>query len=92
MSGSWERIVGAEVAAHVRPETFDVDEGRLVLRADSTAWATVIRLQLPAVAARIAEQVGAGAVRSITVPGPAAPSWRHGSRTVKGRGPRDTYG
>ncbi|MER2138161.1 MAG: DUF721 domain-containing protein, partial [Arthrobacter sp.] len=28
----------------------------------------------------------------IEVIGPAAPNWRKGLRSVKGRGPRDTYG
>jgi predicted nucleic acid-binding Zn ribbon protein len=34
---------------------------------------------------------GAGIV-DITVKAPGAPSWKHGPRSVPGRGPRDTYG
>lgn len=90
--GRWAEIVGAEVAAHVVPDSFDLESGTLVLRADSTAWASVIRMQVATVADRVAEQVGAGVVRTVRVLGPAAPSWRHGPRSVKGRGPRDTYG
>lgn len=89
---SWDQIVGPEVAAHVVPETFDVEQGNLVLRADSSAWASVLRLQLGQLSARVSEQVGPGIVRTISVLGPAAPSWKHGPRSVKGRGPRDTYG
>ncbi|MCU1553200.1 MAG: hypothetical protein JWM13_686, partial [Arthrobacter sp.] len=37
-------------------------------------------------------ELGDGVVTKIQVLGPAAPSWRKGSRTVNGRGPRDTYG
>jgi predicted nucleic acid-binding Zn ribbon protein len=90
--GRWREIVGEEVAAHVAPETFDLESGTLVVRADSTAWATVIRMQVATLAARIAEEVGAGVVRTVRVVGPGAPRWSHGPRSVKGRGPRDTYG
>jgi predicted nucleic acid-binding Zn ribbon protein len=31
-------------------------------------------------------------VTRLRVQGPAAPSWVHGPRHVRGRGPRDTYG
>ena len=96
LTGRWAEIVGADVAEHVRPETFEqAPDGRglvLVLRADSTAWATSITYLLPQVRARIDAELGSGVVRDIRVLGPAAPSWRHGSRTAPGRGPRDTYG
>jgi predicted nucleic acid-binding Zn ribbon protein len=85
--------VGSDLAAHVRPEAFEPDQGgRLVLRADSTAWATQVRLLLPQLRARIDAELGRGVVRDITVVGPAAPSWSAGPRRVRGRGPRDTYG
>ncbi len=92
LMNGWPEIVGAELAAHVRAESFDQESGRLLVRADSTTWATAVRMQLALLHRRIADQVGAGVVRSITVAGPAAPSWRHGPRVVRGRGPRDTYG
>ena len=90
--GRWSEIVGAEIAGHVVPETFDTDQGRLVLRADSSAWASVMKLQVTVLAARIEQEVGRGVVRHVTVLGPSAPSWKHGPLSVKGRGPRDTYG
>jgi predicted nucleic acid-binding Zn ribbon protein len=94
--GRWHEIVGSDIAEHVVPESFQpAPDGNgmvLVLRAESTAWATSHRLLLPQVRARIDAEIGAGTVRDISVLGPAAPSWRHGKFTVQGRGPRDTYG
>ena len=96
LTGRWAEIVGSDVAEHVVPETFERSpDGRgllLVLRADSTAWSTTMRLLLPQIRARIDDELGAGTVRDISVLGPAAPSWKHGRLHVKGRGPRDTYG
>lgn len=86
----WTDLVGADLAAHCQPEGF-VD-GVLAIRAESTAWATQLRLLAPQLAGRLNAQVGAGTVRTITVRGPDAPRWSHGTRTVRGRGPRDTYG
>jgi predicted nucleic acid-binding Zn ribbon protein len=96
LTGRWAEIVGPDVAEHVVPETFEqASDGRgllLVLRADSSAWATSMRLLLPQVRARIDAELGTGTVRDISVLGPASPSWRHGTLHVRGRGPRDTYG
>lgn len=88
--GRWDAIVGAEIAAHCRPETF-VD-GVLSVRADSTAWATQVRLLVPTLMRRLAEEVGEGTVTTIVVRGPGAPSWRRGPLHAPGQGPRDTYG
>lgn len=86
----WPALVGAEVASHVRVEAFE--GGSLVLRADSTAWANQMRLLSATVQRRLAEELGEDVVAQLAVLGPEAPSWRHGSRVVPGRGPRDTYG
>lgn len=88
--GRWPDIVGPDIAAHARPVAFE--DGELVLAADSTAWATQLRLLAPTLLARLADELGAGVVRRLTVHGPAAPSWRKGPLSVRGRGPRDTYG
>jgi predicted nucleic acid-binding Zn ribbon protein len=88
--GRWPRIVGPEVAAHCSPVTFG--DGALVVRADSTAWATQVRLLVPTLLRRLAEELGEGVVEQVRVQGPAAPSWRRGRRSVRGPGPRDTYG
>ena len=86
----WSDVVGADLADHVTPESFT--DGRLLLRADSTAWATQIRLLLPQLRIVIDRAVGTGLVADISVVGPQAPSWVAGPRRVIGRGPRDTYG
>lgn len=92
LSLQWAGIVGDEVAEHVQISDFDEGRGRLLLVTDSTAWATQIRMLVNVIADRIAEEIGPDIVREIEVSGPKAPSWRHGSRRVEGRGPRDTYG
>jgi predicted nucleic acid-binding Zn ribbon protein len=86
----WASVVGGEVAQHVRPETYS--EGRLVVRTDSTAWATQMKLLAGDVVRRLNEVLGDGTVELIDVLGPHTPSWTRGRFRVKGRGPRDTYG
>ncbi|MGI8987934.1 MAG: DUF721 domain-containing protein [Nocardioidaceae bacterium] len=86
----WDQVVGSEVAEHVVPERYIDTE--LTVRADSTAWATQMRLLASQVLARLNAELGHGTVTRIHVQGPQAPSWKHGPRSVKGRGPRDTYG
>jgi predicted nucleic acid-binding Zn ribbon protein len=88
--GRWDTIVGAEVAAHCRPEGFA--EGVVTVRADSTAWATQVRLLTPALIRRLNEELGDATVQRVRVLGPTAPSWIRGTLSVRGRGPRDTYG
>jgi predicted nucleic acid-binding Zn ribbon protein len=86
----WEQIVGPDIAAHCRPERLEAAELSCV--AESTAWATQLRLMSAQVLARIAADVGPDVVRRLKVRGPTAPDWRHGPLRVTGRGPRDTYG
>ncbi|HEY8294420.1 MAG TPA: DciA family protein [Micrococcaceae bacterium] len=86
----WDTLVGAVICAHCQPESFN--ETTLLVRCDSTSWATQLRLISPSLLAKFDADLGAGVVTKIQVLGPAAPSWRKGYRTVKGRGPRDTYG
>ena len=87
----WDSIVGREVAQHATPESFG--DGKLVVRTDSTAWATQMKLLAPTVVRRLNEELGDGTVTVIDVLGPHGPSWKRGPRSVRdGRGPRDTYG
>lgn len=86
----WPAIVGREVAEHVTPESYA--EGRLVVRTDSTAWATQMKLLAATVVRRLNEELGDGTIDVIDILGPQAPKWTSGRFRVKGRGPRDTYG
>jgi predicted nucleic acid-binding Zn ribbon protein len=92
--GRWSEIVGPDVAAHAKPETFA--DGELTVVTDSTAWATQIRLLAPNLLRRLNSELGDGTVRRVRVRGPAAsrpaPGERRGLRVRGGRGPRDTYG
>lgn len=88
--GAWERVVGADIAAHSRP--IKLADGELTVEAESTAWATQLRMMAAALLKRIAAEVGHNVVKKLHIHGPAAPSWARGPRRVQGRGPRDTYG
>ena len=89
--GRWAELVGDDVAAHCTPESFA--DGRLVVRTDSTAWATQLKLLTPTVVRRLNTELGHGTVTVIEVLGPHLPSWKKGKfGTRDGRGPRDTYG
>ena len=89
--GRWPSIVGEANAAHSRPESFTA--GIVTVRADSTAWASQLRLMTPQLLAKLNAALGDGTIKKIVIKGPDAPSWKHGPRSVSdGRGPRDTYG
>jgi predicted nucleic acid-binding Zn ribbon protein len=88
--GRWPQLVGSEIADHCTP--LSLHDGELVLQAESTAWATQLRTLQRQLVFRLAGAVGKDVVKRIRVVGPSGPSWRHGPRTVRGRGPRDTYG
>ncbi len=89
--GRWPELVGAEVGGHSSPESFA--DGKLVVRAESTAWATQLKLLAPALLRRLNEELGHGTVTVIDVLGPHLPKWTKGPRSIRdGRGPRDTYG
>ncbi|NLT31504.1 MAG: DUF721 domain-containing protein [Propionibacterium sp.] len=88
--GRWASLVGEVNAEHSRPESYS--DGVLVVRTDSTAWATSLRTIAHQLVARLNDELGPGTVTRVRVLGPAAPSWKHGRRSVPGRGPRDTYG
>jgi predicted nucleic acid-binding Zn ribbon protein len=88
--GAWEKVVGSEIARHSRP--VKLDAGVLTVEAESTAWATQLRLLAAKLLRSIAAEVGHNVVTKLNIHGPAAPSWSKGPRRVQGRGPRDTYG
>jgi len=87
--GRWREVVGEQIAEHCSPESFE--HGRLTIRTDSTAWATNLRLLLPELMTRLAADLGDGVVEDVVVLAPVGPSFKKGPRSVRGRGPRDTW-
>jgi predicted nucleic acid-binding Zn ribbon protein len=90
VTARWGETVGAGIAEHCTP--LRLHEGVLTVEAESTAWATQLRLLSRTLLARIAEVAGPGVVTRLVVHGPVSPSWGKGRLRVPGRGPRDTYG
>ncbi len=90
MFAEWATVVGEQIAGHATPTS--LRDGVLSVAAESTAWATQLRMVQGQLLAKIAAAVGDGVVTSLKITGPAAPSWRKGPRHISGRGPRDTYG
>ena len=88
--GRWPAVVGSNIADHATPT--NLRDGVLTVAAESTAWATQLRIIQNQVLAKIAAEVGDGVVNSLRITGPGAPSWRKGPLHIAGRGPRDTYG
>lgn len=86
----WPELVGAANAEHSRPVGYE--KTVLTVEATSTVWATSMRSIAPNLVAELNHRLGEGTVTRIVVHGPNAPSWKHGLRSVPGRGPRDTYG
>ena len=88
--GQWQTVVGEQIAEHATPTS--LRDGVLSVSAESTAWATQLRMVQAQLLAKIAAAVGDGVVTSLKIVGPVAPSWRKGRYHIAGRGPRDTYG
>ncbi|MGN9837464.1 DUF721 domain-containing protein [Nonomuraea sp. H19] len=89
--GRWADIVGADLAAHTKPQSFE--DGEVLILADSTAWATQVRLLARTLVRRLNEELGDGTVKKVKVKGPQnAPRPSGGLRVTGSRGPGDTYG
>jgi predicted nucleic acid-binding Zn ribbon protein len=89
--GRWAEIVGADLAEHTTPER--LADGELTVAADSTAWATQVRLLAAQLVLRLNQELGDRTVLRVKVHGPAPPGRQPGRWRVRGgRGPRDTYG
>lgn len=87
----WGSLVGDGVAAHCSPQSLRQGELRIV--AESTAWATQLRLLSSTLLVRLVAELGSDVVTKLHISGPVGPSWKHGGWSVRGaRGPRDTYG
>jgi predicted nucleic acid-binding Zn ribbon protein len=87
----WPQIIGDEIAEHCEPIT--ILDGKLTIRAQTTAWATQLRLLSGEILKRIQQSAPGATIEELHVIGPNAPTWKRGLRTIRGsRGPRDTYG
>jgi predicted nucleic acid-binding Zn ribbon protein len=87
----WADIVGPDLAGHTAPES--LRDGELTIVADSTAWATQLRLLAAQLVRRLNAEIGEGSVQRVRVRGPVTATRRPGEWRVRGsRGPRDTYG
>jgi predicted nucleic acid-binding Zn ribbon protein len=89
--GRWAQIVGSDLAGHTWPES--LRDGELTVQADSTAWATQLRLLAAQLVHRLNAELGTGTVLRVKVRGPVTADRKPGEWRVRGgRGPRDTYG
>jgi predicted nucleic acid-binding Zn ribbon protein len=89
--GHWSSVVGAEIASRCQP--ISLVDGELKVAAESTAWATQLRMMAPQLLARICRELPTGTVRKLVISGPSGPSWKRGPWSMRGgRGVRDTYG
>jgi predicted nucleic acid-binding Zn ribbon protein len=86
----WADIVGADVAKHATPIGSEL--GVLEVECDSSAWATQLRLMRSQLLDSLREKFPDAEITELSIKAPGAPSWKHGPRSVPGRGPRDTYG
>lgn len=76
----WESIAGSDVAKHVLIESFELDSdaqsGTINMRAESSAWATQIRLLLPTISQIFGQEIDQVRISGITVLGPTTDSNR----------------
>lgn len=86
----WVEFVGERIAPHT--QILEIRDGSLRVQCDSTAWATELRRLASEILTRVIQEYPDANITQIKFLAPGAPTWRHGSRTVPGRGPRDTYG
>ena len=81
-----------EAILRLRNGMGNMADGELTVTADSTAWATQVRLLAGTLVRRVNAELGDGAVKRVKVRGPAAPRRPGQWRSRDSRGPRDTYG
>ncbi len=90
VTARWREVIGDQIADHCDPVSFE--QGVLLLRTSSSAWATQMQLMSGQVRHRLNEEFGREVVKELRFIGPSDRHWVRGPRRVKGRGPRDTYG
>lgn len=88
--GEWAEFAGGATAEHT--SVIGISHGVLQVQCDSTTWATELRRLRGELLTRLLRDYPDSEIRDLRFLAPGAPSWRHGMRSVPGRGPRDTYG
>ncbi|WP_053383094.1 DUF721 domain-containing protein [Leucobacter celer] len=86
----WPEFAGDATAEHTT--VIGISNGVLQLQCDSTTWATELRRLRAEMLTRLLRDYPDAEIRDLRFLAPGAPSWSHGPRSVRGRGPRDTYG
>ncbi len=79
--GNWPGMGRPELAEHTRPDRFE--DGELTVVADSTTWATQLRLLSSTLVRRLNEELGHGTVRRVKVVGPSSGPRRTGGWRVR---------
>lgn len=87
---AWPEVVGQDIARYAQPAA--IEDGVIVVACSSTAWATQLRALREQFLTSIMQRFPDARITGIRVMGPGTRSWKHGPRSVQGRGPRDTYG
>jgi predicted nucleic acid-binding Zn ribbon protein len=87
--GRWEAIVGPDIASHCRPQ--HLENGELLVVAESTAWATQLRLFSRQIHGKLAAALGPSVVKRLKIVGPQQPTRSFGPRRVRFNGSRDTF-
>lgn len=80
--GSWASVVGPDIAEHSRPVS--LVDGELTVEAESSAWATQLRLLNKKILANIGTSVGHNLVTKLRIHGPAGPARPKGQWRVRG--------
>lgn len=90
LSTHWADVVGQANAAHTQVVSFK--DGELIIRATSTTWLTQLQYMIPHLKKTISSHLAPVEVTNIIVKGPNSYTFKRGKYSVKGRGPRDTWG
>lgn len=85
----WDEIVGKNIAS--KTTILSVSEGTITVECSSTSWATELRRIRGEIITKIMAEYPASEIKELKFIVSGVPTWRHGFRTIKGQGPRDTY-
>lgn len=85
----WGSLVGENVAQ--RTNITAISKGVITVECTSTSWATELRRIRADLITKILKKYPDSGIKEIKFIVSGIPSWNHGFRSVKGKGPRDTY-